>query len=84
MGDTVCLYVAQPFSAILYRCRAMKIDIPYNYTDGELKVRKVMEIELVERYDPQKYTFARLNEFGIRAVRGPRRMPERLKQEMGI
>lgn len=75
-GDTVFLYVAAPVSAILYRCRAVEVDIPYNYRDENLSITALMKIKLLKRYDPKQFTFEKLKtEYGISALRGPRGVP---------
>lgn len=81
VGDTIYMYVAAPVSAILYKCKAVEVDIPYNYSDKNLTITKLMKIELLKRYDPELLTFERLKEeFGIYAVRGPRGVPNSLKK----
>ena len=78
-GDTVYMYVAAPVSAILYKCRVLETDIPYDYQDKNLKITSLMKIELLKRYDRDKFTFAILGEeYGIYAIRGPRGIPHSL------
>ena len=77
--DTVYLYVAAPVSAILYKCKVLETDIPYDYQDGSLTIKSLMKIRLLKRYSPDRFTFERLkNEFDIFTVRGPRSVPDRL------
>jgi predicted DNA-binding protein (MmcQ/YjbR family) len=72
-GDTVFMYVAAPVSAILYKCRVLETDIPYDYSDKNLTITALMKIKLLKQYEPDEFTFERLNdEFKIFAVRGPR------------
>lgn len=79
VGDTVYLYVGAPVSAILYQCTAVKVNIPYDYQDADLTIRKIMQLRLVRRYAPRQFTFDTLkNDYGVRAVRGPRGVPNRL------
>ena len=78
-GDTVFLYVAAPVSAVLFRCVVTETDIPYRFKNEQLTIRSLMRIRLKRRYDPGLFTFARLKEeYGIRAVRGPRGIPHSL------
>lgn len=71
-NDKVFVYSAAPVSAILYRCKVIETDIPYDFDNGELRIDRVMKIRLEKRYRPTKFTFSRLNgEFGIRTIRGP-------------
>ena len=89
VGDIVYLYVALPISAILYRCQALEVDIPYDQEPGELHIRRVMRIKKLEEYPPDAYPIDILKTYGVGAVRGPRCMPASLsarmrKEERGI
>ena len=78
-GDTVFMYVAAPVSAILYRCKVTRTDIPYRGRNKDVNIKTLMMIRLEKCYDPQEFTFRRLNEeFNIFAVRGPRSVPNSL------
>ena len=82
-GDTVFLYVGFPVSAILYKCKVLETDIPYNYRDGNLTITALMKIKLLKRYDKEEFPFSRLqDEFGVYAVRGPRGIPNSLKEAL--
>ena len=82
-GDTVFMYVAAPVSAILYKCKVVEVDIPYDYQDKNLTISALMKIRLLKRYDPEQFTFARLKEeYGIYAVRGPRGTPNSLSHAL--
>lgn len=85
VGDTVFLYVAAPVSAILYQCKVVEVDIPYDYRDKNLTITTLMKIKLLRRYDPEQFTFDRLrDEYGIYAVRGPRGVPNSLSHELNL
>ena len=72
-GDTVFMYVGAPVSAILYQCRVIGTNIPYQYQDKNLTITALMKIRLQKRYEPDRFSFEVLkNEYGIYAVRGPR------------
>ena len=82
-GDTVFMYVAAPVSAILYKCKVLETDIPYQYRDPNLTIRALMKIRLEKRYDPSRFTFEVLTEeYGIYAIRGPRGIPEALQLDL--
>ena len=81
-GDTVYLYVAAPYSAILFGCEVLETDIPYEYRDKNITMKKVMKIRLKKRYDENEFTFEVLNKYGIRAIRGPRGIPEELSRHL--
>ena len=82
-GDTVFMYVAAPVSAILYKCRVLETDIPYDYQDKNLTITALMKIELLKRYDRSRFTFSVLgDEYGIYAIRGPRGVPFSLSEAL--
>ena len=84
-GDTVFMYVAAPISAILYKCKVVEADIPYDYQDKNLTITTLMKIKLMRRYDKEQFTFDRLKEdYGIYAVRGPRGVPNSLSHELNL
>ena len=85
VGDTVFMYVAAPVSAILYKCKVVEVDIPYDYQDKNLTITTLMKIKLLRRYNRQQFTFDRLKEdYGIYAVRGPRGVPNSLSRELNL
>ena len=70
-GDTVYIYVAEPYSAILYKCIVIEVGIP--------NVNKMlMKLKLVKEYSKDEYPFAKLKEYGLTAIRGPRTIPNKL------
>lgn len=82
-GDIAYMYVASPVSAILYKCRVLETDIPYDYQDKNLTITALMKIELLKRYDRDKFTFTMLgDEYGIYAIRGPRGVPYSLSEAL--
>lgn len=83
-GDTVYLYVAAPVSAIRYKCEAVEVDIPYKYSDENVSMRRTMKIRLLHKFRDGELTFAKLNEHGVYAVRGPRGVPRSLHDEMEL
>ena len=77
------MYIGSPVSAILYKCIVTKTDIPWNYEREGLIIRSLMNIRLLKRYDPEKFTFEVLNrKYGIFAVRGPRGVPHSLSEAL--
>lgn len=75
VGDTIYLYLAAPFSCVLYKCAAVEVDIPYEYNDGKVRMHKVMKIKRLHTYDKSAFGLAKLKEHGIMSVRGPRSIP---------
>ena len=82
VGDMIYMYVAAPYSSILYKCKAIEVDIPYHFSDKNLTVKNAMKVELLEKYESGVWSFERMKQFGVYAVRGPRNMPIELKKEM--
>ncbi len=82
-GDTVYMYVGAPVSAILFRCLVTGTDIPYAYGSGRLTITSLMRIRLERTYPPDRFTFEALSgRYGVRAVRGPRGVPDLLLEEL--
>lgn len=79
-GDVIYLYVGAPYSAILYQCVVLESDIPYEYKDKNIKMKKAMRIQLIHRYKEDEFTFSFLKDFGVNAIRGPRSVPESLQK----
>ena len=77
-GDTVYLYVAAPVSAIVCKCEAVEVNIPYDYSDDNLSMSHVMKLKILTRYDKEPISFAMLKKYGVTAVRGPRSIPKEL------
>lgn len=75
VGDTVYLYVAAPFSCVLYKCEVTETDIPYNYDDGNVRMSKVMKLKRWHTFERDVFGVAELKEHGIVSVRGPRHIP---------
>lgn len=75
VNDVVYLYVAEPYSSIMYKFKVIEVNIPYEYKDKNIKMQKVMKMNLITRYEKDKLSFSKLKKFGINAVRGSRYMP---------
>lgn len=82
LHDKVYLYLGAPYSAILYQCEVIELNLPYQYQDENLTISKAMKIKRIKCYEKEEYTFTKLKEYGVRAIRGPRHMPELLEKEM--
>ena len=75
INDIVYLYVAEPYSSIMYKFKVIDVNIPYEYKDENINMQKVMKIDLITRYEKGKLSFSKLKDFGVNAIRGPRYMP---------
>jgi len=73
VGDNVYIYIGAPVSAIIYKTVVLEKDINNYYSD-----RKTMILKILKEYDRDKYTFNKVKEYDLRAVRGPRKMPKKL------
>lgn len=76
-GDAVYLYMAKPYSSVLYRCRVTQTNLP---GPGSAKAPKGMELKLEETYESGRYPFSLLKEYGINFYRGSRKAPPALKE----
>lgn len=84
-GDLVYLYIAAPVSAIRYKCRAVRVNIPLDPPDEMLHIDRLMEIELLCDYGRELMPLSRMTEdFHVLAVRGPRYLPGSLKYELDM
>lgn len=72
--DIVYIYVGSPYSAILYKCQAIECNKESIYHEFS----KSMSIKLIERYPKDKYTFDIVKDYDLKAIRGARRMPQKL------
>ncbi len=83
-GDLVFIYAGVPIGAILYRTRAIETDLPAGERMREdFASGKMMRLELEKSYGTEKFSRTYLTEqYGIRAVRGPRYVPDKLFREL--
>ena len=82
INDIIYLYVAVPYSKTMYKCKAIEVNIPYDYKDNNLSINHVMKIKLLKRLDDKNYTFEYLNEIGIKAIRGPRKINKAISDKL--
>ena len=80
--DKVYIYVGIPYKAILYQCEVTEVDISYQYQDQNLLMTKAMKIKRIKQYKKEEYPFDKLKKYGVKSIRGPRHIPEKLEQEM--
>ncbi len=78
VDDIVYIYVGAPVSALLYKCKVLRNYLPYHYSDSNVHMKYVMEIELLEKYNRDLFPFSILKEYGVKAVRGPRYITKEL------
>ena len=80
--DIIYLYVASPYSCVLFKCEAIMVNIPFEYHDNNLQMKKVVKLKLLKRFDENKITFEKLNNLGIKMIRGPRKINKKIAYEM--
>lgn len=78
VGDTVFLYVAAPYSSVMYRCEVLQTDLPFPYADEHVRMDALMLLGVRQRYPAHLINRAVLADFGVTTVRGPRYMPAEL------
>jgi hypothetical protein len=82
VNDIVYLYVASPYSKIMYKCKAIEVDIPYDDKDNNLSIKHVMKIKLLKKMDKNNYTFEYLNSLGIKSIRGPIKISKKISNNL--
>ena len=80
INDIVYIYVGKPYSSIMYKFKVLEVNIPYEYKDKNLKMQRVMKIDLITRYEKGKLSFSKLKDFGVNAIRSQRYMPLALSE----
>ena len=81
INDYVYLYIASPYSCIMYKCIVVDKDIPYQYHDNIINMDYIMKIKLIKKYN-NEFTLDKLKEYGIKTIRGPRSVPPKLLKEL--
>ena len=66
----------------MYKCRAIEVNIPYEYKDKNVSMNNVMRIKLIKKLDNKNYTFDYLNKLGIKAIRGPRKITKEINDKL--
>ena len=82
VNDIVYLYVADPYSKIMYKCKTIEVNIPYEYKDKNLSMKYVMKLKLLKKLENKGYTFKYLNKLGIKAIRGPRKISKDISDQL--
>lgn len=83
-GDIVYLYVTEPTAAIRFKCEAIAVNLPYDYKGKDLRIDRVMRIKCLQEFAATELPREKLREFGVIAVRGPRKMPFALSEEIKL
>ncbi|MBQ9314805.1 MAG: MmcQ/YjbR family DNA-binding protein [Clostridia bacterium] len=75
-NDLIYIYVGAPYSSILYKCKVIDV-VPNSYTK-----KKNITMEVLEKYDKEKYPMKLLKEHGLKTVRWAHSMPAELVEFM--
>ena len=78
IGDIVYIYVGAPYSKIMYKCKAVEVNIPYKYKDNNVSMNYVMKLKLLENLNCKNFNFKYLNDLGIKSIRGPRKITKNI------
>lgn len=78
VDDIIYVYVAKPYSSILYKCVATQVNLDNPYESDAHRKRKGMMMHPLVRYGDDEYPLSLLKTFNVRYVRGPRYMPKEL------
>ena len=80
VGDVIYMYVARPYSAILYKGEVTKVHIPHESKNKYVKVPEIMQIKVLDRNDKNKYTLELMKKYVVTTVRGPIYMSKELEE----
>ena len=61
----------------MFKCEVIETDIPYEYNNKNLSIKK-----LIKRYNQNVWTFKKLKEYGIKAIRSPRSITNKLSEAL--
>ena len=81
VDDIVYLYVAAPYSKIMYKCKAIE-DIPYEYKDKNVSMNHVMKVKLLKKLENKDYNYEYLNKLGIKTIRSPRKITKEISEKL--
>lgn len=71
-GDTAYIYVTSPLSEIRFICEVLQTDIPYEYQDSNLKMKKAVKLKVLKGIPQGVCPIRKMRELGVKAVRGQR------------
>lgn len=79
VGDTVYVYVAGDYHAIMYKCEVTGANLKGNRSDEDVKFYsslkkspniEYMKLKMIDKYDSSKYPLSELKEHGLKSVQG--------------
>ena len=81
-NDIVFMYVGAPISAIIYQCQVLEVNLPYHEQNKFLTITHVMRIKKLLSYPSDAYTYKKLADYNVKAIRGPRHVPQSLLKDL--
>ena len=79
-GDVVAIYITAPTKAIRYLCRVLEANISNQGYREEEGIKALMRIRLLHTFKDADFNSEILKNLGIKTVRGPRHMTDKLVQ----
>lgn len=80
IGDIVYIYMTNPDSCILYKCEIINVDFPEHSEENRKKGN--MRLKRIKSYNKGDIPIQRLNELGIKSIRGQRKIPPKIASEL--
>lgn len=89
VGDIVYIYITKPYSSIMYKCLANKVNLPsVGINDSEFNLEgsgygdygRYMELEFLSKYDKNQFPMDILMKNGLKTVRGPSKVTPKLSK----
>lgn len=72
VGDIVYIYMCKPYAAILYKCDVVKTNA------GKEQETPTMCLRIAKRYKEDTYPLTKLQSYGLKSVRSPRRISKKV------
>ncbi len=77
-GDIAYIYVTSPVSEIRYKCEVIEPDMPYDYKDNNLSIKKAVKLKVLGDYPENFCSIKKMRELGVKAIRGQRSATDKL------
>lgn len=79
IGDIVYTYLASPYLCIMYKTKAIEVNIPCKYSDKNISMTKIMKLQLLKQYKKDEISLKMLKNYGIRYITGSIKMNNSVK-----
>ena len=67
---------------LIYQCQVLEVNLPYHEQNKFLKINHVMRIKRILSYQSDEYTYKKLADYNVKAIRGPRHVPPQLLKDL--